>query len=275
METKIVETHGTDSESVPLYSIRWGAIFASLVVGIGVEILLMMVGVAAGFAVYGSGARPDGGTLPVAALAWNGGAMIIAAIVGGYVAGRASGLRRTVDGMLHGLVSWGAALLCFIVVTGSLTGSVVTGVFGMAGTGMEVARASDSAVSELLAGLERGDREATMRSLRDGFGLTQEQAASAADRAMAMSGRGGEGTPSSPNAASTATTPSSADLTQAAKVASTASAWLSLMVLLSLIAGAGGGLIGARGARQRALPGRHADRLYRHRTDVRSVPDAG
>jgi hypothetical protein len=261
METKIIET--VEAESAPLYSIRWGAIFASLVVGIGVQILLMLIGVAAGFAVYGSGSQSDG-AIPLAALAWNGASLFIAALVGGYVAGRASGLRRSVDGVLHGLVSWGAALLFFIVATGSLTGNVVTGVLGMGGSGVDPGRAS--AMAELFADIEHGDRDATMRTLRDGFGLSPDQAANTADRALSMNSQGGEGVPS---ADPPAPTQSRLDLERASKMASAASTWLAIIVLLSLIASAGGGLLGAHGARQRALPGRHADhRIFRHRGSI-------
>ena len=267
METKIVESVGVESEGIPLYSIRWAAIFASLAVGMGVQILLMLAGVAAGFAVYGAGSRPDGTTMSIAALVWNGIAMFVGAWVGGYVAARASGLRRNVDGMLHGVVSWGASLLFFVLLTGTLTGSAVTSVFSLAGPVASLTRGTDSTtMSELLSGLERGDRNAAVGVLRDRFGLTEEQAASAADRALAMTGRGG----------AAATNPPGPDSEDAAKAASAATAGLSVMILLSLIAGAGGGLVGAHGARKRALPGRHAEqRVYRHTTTSGRVPTAG
>lgn len=259
METRTVEAAGFESEGIPLYSIRWPAVFAGLAVGLGIHLLLMLVGMATGLAVFGTGERPDGGSISMAAAVWNTISMIIAALIGGYVAARASGLRRSVDGMLHGVVSWGATMLFFVVLTGSLTGNALSGLFGMASSPVaaNIASGSASTVGDLLAGLERGDRSAAISILRDRFGLTQEQAGSAADRALAMTGRAGSASPGT-------TAEADEQVTDAARAASVASGWLSVVILLSLLAGAGGGLLGARGARKRALPGGHGEqRLVR------------
>ncbi|MGE5469516.1 MAG: hypothetical protein ACM3X0_01830 [Bacteroidota bacterium] len=255
METRIVETAGIDTEGAPLYAIRWPAVFAGLAVGLGINLLLMLIGIAAGFAVFGSGARPEGSSVSIAAAIWNTISMALAALIGGYVAARSSGLRRATDGMLHGVVAWGATLLCLVALTGSVTGNALSGMVNVAANtaGIAATRSSDTSMAELLATLEKGDRDAAVRMLRDRFGLSQEQANTTADRALSMTGRG--------------STTSSDKVTGAAQAASTASAWLSMVILLSLLAGAGGGLLGARGARQRALPGRHVEhRVHLHST---------
>jgi hypothetical protein len=258
METKYVEAVGFETEGAPLYNIRWSAIFAGLAVGLGIHLLLMLIGMAAGLAVFGTGGRPDGSSLSVAAAVWNTISMVIAALIGGYVAARASGLRRSLDGMLHGVVSWGATMIFFVALTGSLTGNALSGLFGMASSPVaaNIASGSASTVGELLGSLERGDRSAAVSILRDRFGMTEEQAGSAADRAMAMTG-------SSPGSGLGAGT-TDEGMTDAARAASVASGWLALVILLSLVAGAGGGVLGARGARKRALPGGHGEqRLVR------------
>ncbi|NMG65922.1 hypothetical protein GPA19_13300 [Azoarcus indigens] len=263
METRTIEA--TTVESSPLINgIHWSAIFAGLAVGLGVHLLLMLAGIAAGFAVYGAGARPDGGSVSVAAAVWNTLSMLISAFVGGYVAARSSGLRRSSDGMLHGVVSWGATMLFFAVITGSLTGNAVTGMFGMAASTSTaaVAQADDSTVGELFASLERGDRASAVNLLRDRLGLSEEQAGRAADQAMAMMGRTSAGAqPGTVN-----------DAAQAASIAST---WLSVAILLSLMAGAAGGTVGARSARMRAMPGRYGERrVVRTRSTAHRVPTA-
>src|SRR5512145_1445748 len=48
--------------------------------------------------------------------------MLIAAFVGGYVAARSAGLRRSTDGILHGVVWWGVTVLFFALVTGPVAG---------------------------------------------------------------------------------------------------------------------------------------------------------
>jgi hypothetical protein len=266
METRTLETSSFDSAGAPLSGIRWAAVFAGLAVGLGVQLLLMLIGVAFGFAVYGAGGRPEGASLSVAAATWNTISLLIAALIGGFVAARASGLRRSVDGMLHGVVAWGAAMLFFAIVTGSLTGGAVSGLLGLTTPPTASAGADVSTMGDLLSGLERGDRSATVTVLRDRFGLSQAQAEQIADRALAMTAGPGVAPPAA-----------SDDLNDAALTASAASAWLSVMILLSLAAGAGGGLLGARGARKRALPGHgHGEpRTVHTRTTQHDIPVAG
>lgn len=256
METGSVETTRVDSASIPLDGIRWPAVFAGLAVGLGVHMLLMLFGVAAGFTVQDA----DGRSLPVAAAVWNTIGMVVAALVGGYVAARASGLRRNMDGMINGVVAWGAAMLIFSVVSGSVSGSAINSMFGVTASPPAAAGSTDSALlGQLMSSVERGDRETTINILHDRFGLGQEQAGLAADHAMALTGR--------PEAAG----PDARSETDGViQTASAASIWLSAMIVLSLLAGAGGGLLGARGARQRALHGRYDEQrvVDRHTHDI-------
>lgn len=264
METRSVEVTSLEPAAIPLDGIRWPAVFAGLAVGLGVNLLLMLFGVAAGFAVYGAGGRLDGSSLSIAAGVWNTISMIIAALVGGYVAARASGLRRNIDGVIHGVVAWGASMLLFAMLTSSVTGSAISGLFGAAASPPVVSRSVDAAsVGDLLSSLERGDRQATISIMRERFGLSDEQAGLAADRALALAGR--------PEAA--ASTEARREVSDAAQTVSAASTWLSVMILLSLLAGAGGGLLGAHGARKRALHGRYDEqRIVRRTTTQHNVP---
>ncbi|MFT3848276.1 MAG: hypothetical protein QM739_06225 [Propionivibrio sp.] len=242
------ERNGLDSDNPPLCSIRWSAVVAGLIVGLGVHLVLMLLGLAAGLAVFGSGGRPDGESVSAAAVIWNSLSLISAAAIGGYIAARSSGLRRTADGMLHAVASWGASMICYIFLVSMLTGNTVGSLFGIAATTTGTAAAAQTApgepnttVTELLASIERGDREAAVQILRERFGMSDEQANQAIERALAVFGQ----------------TPLQSDtverLEDAAQAASAASAWLSLVVLLSLAAGAGAGVIGARGTRKRMV----------------------
>lgn len=261
METRTIETTGYEPEHPP--SIRWGAVIAGFAVGVGVHLLLTLIGIAGGFAAVGAGARPDGSEASIAAAAWNTVSMLIAAFVGGWVAARSSSLRRSTDGVLHGIVSWGATVLFFAIVTGSVTGNAMSGMFGATRAAATTAATTggDGAMTELFSSVERGDRSTAIGILRDRMGMSDEQAAAAVDRALSL--RRGAETGEPAEAAS-----------DAAKAASIASTWLSAAILLSLIAGAGGGLVGARGARKRALPGRHGDRVQT-RVTHHHVPTAG
>lgn len=260
METSRVEITSIEAPSVPLYGIRWPAVFAGLAVGVGVHLLLMQFGIATGVLAGAAARGPDAGALPTTAELWSTTSLFIAALVGGHVAARASALRRNVDGLLHGVVAWGAAMLCFVVFAGALSASL-----GMAAPLTVAARGAggtDSAmVSELLGTLERGDRATAIAVLRERFGLDQEQAARAADRALAINGRTGNASPDA-----------SAGRRDATQAAASTSAWFGTMILLSLLASAGGGLFGARAARKRALHGSYGEqRLF----GTRDIPISG
>lgn len=115
-----------------VYGLRWSAVFAGVAVGVAIHMLLTLAGTAVlgTFAAGGGVAQDD---VAVAAAGWNVAGMLLAAFVGGYIAARSSGLRRTADGVLHGVVSWGATTLLFAVM--SNTGLGVTGMFSGTGTG--------------------------------------------------------------------------------------------------------------------------------------------
>jgi hypothetical protein len=113
----------------PISAVRWGAVLAGMAVGIALHLVLVVAGTALGLALYEPGA--ERAELPVAAAAWNVVAMLISAFVGGYVAARASALRRTADGTLHGAVAWGATTLVFALVTMTSLGALVGGLFGV------------------------------------------------------------------------------------------------------------------------------------------------
>lgn len=266
-ETRTAETPGIDVESNPLYSIRWSAIFAGLAVGLGVHLLLMLIGVSAGLAVFGAGERPEGQTISVAAAVWNTISMLVSAFVGGYVAARASGLRRTSDGMLHGVVSWGATVMVVAFLTGSVTGNALGGMFGLASTTAATQAAAPGSpgvsIPELLTSIQSGDRAATVAMLQERFGMTPEQANRVADQAATMIGQG-------------QTAPGmSEQVTDTAQAASAASVWLAAAILLSLLSAAGGGLMGAHGAQRRATPVGMGKRHVTTRTVRREVPTAG
>lgn len=271
METRTiertVETSGYEADSAPLYSIRWAAVIAGVAVGLGVHLVLLLAGLAAGLAVFGSGERPDGSSLSLAAAIWNSVSLLIAAAVGGYIAARSCGLRRTADGVLHAVASWGASMVCYVFLVSALTGTTVAGLFGVttaaARINLGTSASSNATISDLLGAVERGDRASAVRMMRERFGLSSDEAERATDRALAMagSGRGSTGVPGQ-------------TVNDAAKTASAASAWISLVILLSLAAGAGGGVFGTHGTRNRTTASYRRNRqVMRHRTD--GLPSAG
>jgi len=212
-----------------LSPVSWPAIFASLAVGISVMLLLTLAGVAVGVSVVDSG--PDGPqAITMGAATWQTVSMLVAAIVGGYVAARLSGLRRTADGVLHGAVSWGATTLLYAALATTALGTLTAGMFGLLapGTPERVASAPASALTA-----DRGEAQRTLESI----GLTIEQARLVIDQLA-----GGAQDP--------AAAPAAPALEEATDTVGTATGWLSATVLLSLLLSLVGGGLGTRGSRR-------------------------
>ncbi|MEN3353552.1 MAG: hypothetical protein V7640_1710 [Betaproteobacteria bacterium] len=210
-----------------LSPISWPAIFASLAVGISVMLLLTLAGVAIGITVVEPGADLPR-AITVGAAVWQTISMLIAALVGGYVAARLSGLRRTADGVLHGAVSWGATTVLYAALATTALGTLTAGMFGLLAPGTERTASAGAAVAT-------GDREQAQRTL-EGIGLSTEQARTVIDKL---------------NAPAAATTPAARQQAEeAADTVGTATGWLSATVLLSLVLSVIGGAMGARGTRR-------------------------
>lgn len=213
-----------------LSPISWPAIFASLAVGISVMLLLTLAGVAIGVSVVEPGS--DGPrAITMGAATWQTISMLIAAIVGGYVAARLSGLRRTADGVLHGAVSWGATTVLYAALATTALGTLTAGMFGLLAPGTPERAASAATAAAT------GDRDQALRTL-EGIGLTTEQARTVVDQLTGTVGAN-DAAPAAP-----------APLEQASETVGTATGWLSATVLLSLLLSLIGGALGTHGARR-------------------------
>ncbi|MET0918567.1 MAG: hypothetical protein ABWY07_09135 [Burkholderiales bacterium] len=111
---------------LPINTVRWSAVLAGMAVGIPVHLVLNLGGAALGLALNGRG---DAYGILLAAGAWNTLSLLAGALVGGYVAARASALRRIADGMLHGTVAWGATTLVFAVIALTTASGLAGGLF--------------------------------------------------------------------------------------------------------------------------------------------------
>lgn len=232
----------------PVHAVRWAAVLAGMSIGIALHLVFALTGTALGFALYEPGIPLE--SVPVAAAVWNVLSMLIAAFIGGYVAARASGLRRLADGMLHGSVSWGATTLLFAILATTAMGAIFGGLFGLAApharttvgqTTPEGGIATGSPLTQsVIETLRTGDRAGAVRRLQEQGQLTEAEANRSVDLATVLIGR----------AASSAAPGAAAKAEQTAAVAAAATAWLAGAIILSLVAGMIGGGIGARGARR-------------------------
>jgi hypothetical protein len=113
----------------------WPAIFAGVVLVLAVEILLAMLGAGIGLGLVNPNPAetPDASSFGIGAGLWWFGSTIIALMFGCYVAARLAGVATRYDGVLHGLVIWGLALLITIYLLTSAIGGVIGGAFSLAG----------------------------------------------------------------------------------------------------------------------------------------------
>ncbi len=104
--------------------VSWRAIFAGLVLVLAIEILLYTLGLGVGLNFVRPGASGTG--FGIGEGIWWMVSTIIALLFGSYAAARLAGVASRWDGVLHGLVIWGGAVL----IAAYLLTSVITGLLG-------------------------------------------------------------------------------------------------------------------------------------------------
>ncbi len=241
----------------PLFpAIRWGAVLAGVAVGISVQLVLTLLGIASGLSMTSvqQGEAPGTG-----AMIWAGISMLLAALIGGYVAGRMSGLKRKIDGILHGVVSWAVTTLLFVVLATSAGGSLLSGLFSSLGQGATTMAQSGASPGGMAAMLNRqlginvtpesmrtlqshiaaGRRDQAIDYMSSSMGVQRDRAATVVDQALIMSGSPEQASPQGRAAAD-----------RAIRGASTAAWVVFAAVALSLVLSFVGGLLGAMGARR-------------------------
>src|SRR5262245_38976301 len=88
--------------------IPWGAVLAGVVIALVTQLILNLVGISIGAATFdpASSTNPTATTFSVGAGIWWTISGIIAALAGGYAAGRLSGQPQQDSGGWHGLTAW-------------------------------------------------------------------------------------------------------------------------------------------------------------------------
>lgn len=233
--------------------IRWGAVLAGVAVGISVQLVLTLLGIASGLSVtsVATGEAPGAGTL-----IWAGLSMLLSALVGAYVAGRMSGLKRKVDGILHGFVAWAVTTLLFVMLATSAGGSLLSGMFssigqgagamsqiGSGGVGSMLSRQlginlSPEALRNLQNNIAAGRRDQAIEQMT-AMGVQRNRAEAMTDQALILSGSSEQASPEGRAAADRA-------IGRASRVAWSVFGAVALSLVLSLI----GGALGAMGARR-------------------------
>lgn len=237
-------------------AIRWGAVLAGVAVGVSVQLVLTLLGIATGLSTT---ELTRGETLGTGPLVWAGFSMLVAAFVGGYVAARMSGLKRKADGVLHGAVSWAVTTILFAVLATSVGGTLVSGVFSnmnqLASAGVSATGGAESPLGTVMRTqgakldaesmrqfqqyLQSGQRDQAVQLLSSRMGIDPSRASIIVDQALIVTG--------SPQAAS----PQGQARAEGAMQTAGTAAWVVfLAVALALAIGIGGGALGAAGSRR-------------------------
>jgi len=200
-------TPAEDVRSIMLNRVSWGAVLAGVVVALVSQLILNMIGIGVGATAVnptgGAADNPSVSSFSIGAGIWWTVSGILAALAGGYVAGRLSGKPKESTAAWHGLVTWAlTTLLVFYLLTTAIGGllggafrtvsSAVSGVASTAGGAMQTAATSAtdpfSSIEQSLRSASGGNdpaalRDAATAAVRAAVTGDQEKAAEAQERA--------------------------------------------------------------------------------------------
>ena len=127
---QVSSTSATDDvRTVVLNQVSWGAVIAGSIMGLAVQVILNMVGLGIGLSTIDTmaGESPSASSLSLGAGLWWVISGIVAAGIGGYLAGRLSGKPSSSTTAYHGLISWALSTLVIIYLVSSAASSLVGG----------------------------------------------------------------------------------------------------------------------------------------------------
>jgi hypothetical protein len=114
-----------------LSKISWGAVLAGVVLALATQILLNMLGIGIGAATLDPavGDSPSAMSFSIGAGLWFALSTILAALAGGYAAGRLAGVPRESTAGWHGLTAWALTTLVIFYLLGSTVGGILGGAY--------------------------------------------------------------------------------------------------------------------------------------------------
>ena len=171
-------TPDEDIRTILINRVSWAAVLAGVAVALVVQLILNLLGIGLGAASIdpATGDSPSPSTFSIGAGIWWALSGIIAALAGGYTAGRLAGEPKESSGAWHGLTAWAITTLLVFYLLGTTIGSVVGGAFRSLGsvatgaaqtlgttaqTAVQAAAPSISRTSDPFAAMERSVRDAT------------------------------------------------------------------------------------------------------------------
>jgi hypothetical protein len=166
-----------DIRTIMLNQVAWGAVFAGAVIALVMQIILNMIGLGVGLSTLDvEGDTPSASSMSVGAGIWFVVSGILAAGLGGYIAGRLSGKASSSTTAYHGLVSWAVSTLAVVYLLSAAASGMVGGALSTASsalggagkalggsvqTAVQTAAPSLNSVSDPMAAIESKVRSAS------------------------------------------------------------------------------------------------------------------
>jgi hypothetical protein len=126
-------TPAEDARTMLINRVSWAAVLAGVVVALVVQLILNMIGIGIGASTLdpgaGASANPSVSGFSIGAGIWWTISGILAALAGGYAAGRLAGKPKESTAGWHGLVAWALTTLIVFYLLTSAVGGIVGGAF--------------------------------------------------------------------------------------------------------------------------------------------------
>ena len=149
-----------------LRRISWPAVFGGLIITLAVQLLLTVLGISIGATVSNPMNQQNiAQGIGIAAGIWFIVVTVVSMFFGSWAAGRMSGLTRSAEGALNGLVIWGAATLLTVYLLSSTVGSVLSGTARLASAALPAASQPASAPNTEQGGIGSSLQDAANGSL--------------------------------------------------------------------------------------------------------------
>lgn len=171
-------TPAEDLRSIMINKISWGAVLAGVVVALVTQLILNMLGIGIGAATLdpATGDNPSATTFSIGAGIWWTLSGVLAALAGGYAAGRLAGKPKESTAGWHGLTTWALTTLVIFYLLTSAVGGILGGAYrtmtsalgnvastvgATAQTAAQVAAPNLSRVTDPFSSIEQSVRGAT------------------------------------------------------------------------------------------------------------------
>ncbi|MCA1452719.1 PhnA-like protein [Bradyrhizobium sp. BRP22] len=124
--------------TIMLNEISWGAVFAGATIALVMQMILNMIGIGVGLSTVdvAAGDTPSAGSLSIGAGIWWVISGIVAAAIGGYIAGRLSGKASHTTTAYHGLIAWAVSTLIVVYLLSSAASGLIGGALSTASSAL-------------------------------------------------------------------------------------------------------------------------------------------